>query len=1741
MRTVLALLCLGWSFAAEPAATYCPLTIEIPQVQQTWVALAPGSLGRMAALLHADPALADLLHAAGVSRAPQWAAMLQRPFNQLDGMAAGLYQGTLVGQFKDSQNSGLVEAIHLMVPRRALSIAPHQTTAAVRLDGELLDLLVDLGHPTVGKFLTNDQPGHFTWEMHPSSEGTTDELHAQIAPLPLASLSPTAPALPSTAAIRLWLALDRGTLGPWLMQLIAQQPTATQEILNETLKKYGGPLVIGGALNGNWAVAVVPLGASAEWLVIGERKPDLDQLINTFLAENNAQLPNDGAPLLVPTWPGQPPLFIRQTTQQWLFGSAGSLLIQPESTPIGSFPPTARMHAIIDIARLWRVFSAGILVEAKKSPAMQRTSTAKAATLANRLATIAGSATVTISPPSAGNGINTETYLTATNGIAAAAALVSMFSAVQKNIDACLARQQAGDFEHRLGRLAQLVQNPHKLPLPAPWTDACVAWPAPVDALHEQPLAVIDPAITPDGRARVIQAHGSITCIPILRSAAVWKAAKTIIGPAPDQTISARAWAPVLALMGPGNGPTPMLPGPLVHGELNFLVRQLPHPWSQLDPREIKNASGVLFSHAKRGSVVAVVGESLSDQLDFEVKSLVANQLSHQRALTTAMEEDGEVTATIVGRKITGTRWRMTMIGTNQVQWRELYAFLTPDAGIQIIVSSSNRDNLAVDRAAICAAVVLLDPQRSEPAPPSPPFSALTLPGLNLRLDFPGWHSWPNRNITYPLSVAGALHHGTWWTLIAGVRLTGIDPQTDDLAQGLLATFDIPAGDPDLLRGESGKFGGQIWQEWTYTRHTEDGAYPFRLRTVREGNRAWIIGCWWDSEISQPPTDLKGLFEGVTQIADDGSSPTQVTCLQEARILNQAGLAAYNSERFREALTVFHSAIKLSPHDEEITSNICWTYARLSQPVDGLAFLDSHPELENKHFELRAFRASYLGTLDRRNEAITVWESLFREGYANREDFIAYMDLLWEADRHPDACAAPDRFTGPGNQRQVRLYQALLRSLDGQHEQAIAQYKTLVKAAPGETNARLQLGWALYRAERNTEALTAIEPVTNRSDATSEAWRLTGMCQLDSGSLQAAKTSLEKALAIAPGDQRAKDMLSHVNGQIGTGDNTALRTEVTALSLPEITAVPQDFSPEDDAAYLDRTTAFQWHVDQSVIRTERRIVHIRTSAGAGEFSKLEIRFDPRCEQLFVNRLVVTDANGKLVGEGRLSDYYLLDDNDGGQGTTKRIAHLPVPGLSPGCTLEWVVSRRSIDSPKTFPYQRISLNAGYPTWCARVLVSGDIAEIGSVTNSGITVVKDALHLEFLAQLPQVYRFESLADDDRRWLQIVEIGSLKGTWKEAGDEYLKKISQQLIHAALVKEVSDTVCDGIEERPAQCSALTAYVQRTLTYQAIEFGTRGTMPKPATASINDTFGDCKDHAVLLQQLLTKQGIASFLALANTQHEIEPSLVDLDQFNHMVVAVPEPNGEEFRIIDTTSKEADSTMQVSAGCAGKKLLLLDPAGPRLIQASDPAPSTITTKRTVRISIDGTLTIHEVVSIDRYFASWMRAWLRGIPTRERLARFQEYLGSDRAEVTAATVLNLDERNKPLVITVDYQPKERLTGTTEQRSGHLPAIWERANLDVRRIPGRRSPALLSYPLIVRSQVTIETPTDWKLTLRPATPDAGDPWFRYEEQLTSSGFTAETKQLRARIPAESWSAYCTRTADILQRLEAEVSISK
>src|SRR5439155_22130028 len=129
---------------------------------------------------------------------------------------------------------------------------------------------------------------------------------------------------------------------------------------------------------------------------------------------------------------------------------------------------------------------------------------------------------------------------------------------------------------------------------------------------------------------------------------------------------------------------------------------------------------------------------------------------------------------------------------------------------------------------------------------------------------------------------------------------------------------------------------------------------------------------------------------------------------------------------------------------------------------------------------------------------------------------------------------------------------------------------------------------------------------------------------------------------------------------------------------------------------------------------------------------------------------------------------------------------------------------------------------------------------------------------------------------------------------------------------------------------AALLRHVQQDYVYRAVEFGRRARVPQPVAAVLHNHFGDCKDHALLLHQLLGAAGIQSHLALVRANDVLITEMPSLDQFDHVIVFVPPTQTEpRARIVDCTDK-GSGLGNGNPYSRTHEALLLAPAKPRLI-------------------------------------------------------------------------------------------------------------------------------------------------------------------------------------------------------------------
>jgi hypothetical protein len=324
-------------------------------------------------------------------------------------------------------------------------------------------------------------------------------------------------------------------------------------------------------------------------------------------------------------------------------------------------------------------------------------------------------------------------------------------------------------------------------------------------------------------------------------------------------------------------------------------------------------------------------------------------------------------------------------------------------------------------------------------------------------------------------------------------------------------------------------------------------------------------------------------------------------------------------------------------------------------------------------------------------------------------------------------------------------------------------------------------------------------------------------------------------------------------------------------------------------------------------------------------------------------------------------------------------------------------------------------------------------------------------------------------------MLYLGGGTATWAERAREYLEDLGGLLEPDAAARALARELTQGVTDERARIALLARHVQQELRYEAIEFGVRGRRPNTATETLRLRYGDCKDHALLLVQLLGAAGIESHLALVDTGWSLAPELPSLDQFDHMVVHVPALGAE--RLVDPTDKYLDLVAYPPDGLWEAQALVLDPAAPRLLappirRAQDfriESQRVLTVReRELEVEVEETLTLHGT------FSSWVRylfSW-QGPAEQRQLA--QELLADDGSvRLKEFAFENRAALEQPAVLVLRYVLPASVSTDGARRSLDLPAVFERMFLATDFLAERRTPFESSDPTRFTSTVRVRLP--------------------------------------------------------------------
>ena len=134
---------------------------------------------------------------------------------------------------------------------------------------------------------------------------------------------------------------------------------------------------------------------------------------------------------------------------------------------------------------------------------------------------------------------------------------------------------------------------------------------------------------------------------------------------------------------------------------------------------------------------------------------------------------------------------------------------------------------------------------------------------------------------------------------------------------------------------------------------------------------------------------------------------------------------------------------------------------------------------------------------------------------------------------------------------------------------------------------------------------------------------------------------------------------------------------------------------------------------------------------------------------------------------------------------------------------------------------------------------------------------------------------------------------------GREYQSKLAPKVKLTPEIQKLADQLTDKVTDQREQVRILYNWVKNNIRYVAVYMGNGGWVPHTVSSILSNRYGDCKDHAALLEALLAAKGIQSSGALINSGESFKlPKYAVSAPQNHIITYVPSLD----MYLDSTSK-----------------------------------------------------------------------------------------------------------------------------------------------------------------------------------------------------------------------------------------------
>jgi tetratricopeptide (TPR) repeat protein len=1125
----------------------------------------------------------------------------------------------------------------------------------------------------------------------------------------------------------------------------------------------------------------------------------------------------------------------------------------------------------------------------------------------------------------------------------------------------------------------------------------------------------------------------------------------------------------------------------LVFDDLNFKIRSPGKPWVQLDAKKINKSAAVAFTRTQPQVFFMIIAEKAAMNPALTSESIVEIAKANLRSATVTSQElkeipmrrqglDGVLMETDAQTRAYRTLFRHWICATNGYVY-QIVAWGSFDDAAAVRVMSEE----------LYSSFTLLDFQRqvSGAGNGAADFHS-DLFGYGVKMGGSGWRPSPLTAKDIPAAEFAAWdEYKNVGLFVIPVCLMGQDPQAEAATQALCDAIALAYPGPDVHDEKPVVQGKLSGVEFGYDRPGTQGRLVYRVRVLKDEQWAYLLGAYYEPLRKDDGAILEEALARVEfpeQPAPPSNLAQQFSQQDKRRhglFFNNTGLFYYKERQFEKSVACFQTAIGFDPQSGVYLVNAANALENAGKRRDALDLIESNPSLLAANQAVRAARADLQFQLELVDSALTNYSALFAEGFRNENSFVNYVILLNQTRQQDLALSAVENYLKENDSAAVGLVLAKLYEQKKNVPKAIELLKEQTRKHPYNVELSLSLADAYCQAGLYSDAAGICQQLIDSKSDTAGALYLKGCCEFGLKRYREAKATFETALKEDPASAKAKSYLDLVSGMLGEGSNSALQDAIVAVSVPDKLlsatppAAPPSYTKDYGARYLKDITAISFTPKKEFKRTDYCSIQVLDSSGIAACSTMQFEFDPLSEAIFVNNLSVKDQDGQVVATGSRADYYVVDAHSTTPASQKKILNIPISGLRPGSLIDLTVTRQDLAPPDEFPFTEHACITSFPILEDILLIRGEtnalkFAGLGAGDNMQS---EGALYWE--REHPEIYKWEPMEQAPADFAPALCIGDATATWEGETRNYLQVLGDYFGLDAPARELAGNLVKNASGESGKVFRLAGYVQTNCAYKALEFGRRARLPHKTAEILHNHYGDCKDHALLLQQMLEASGIPARLALVRTQGKVRKELPTLDQFDHMIVYLPAFQNGFF--IDCTDKGSDLSQAVPLGLAGKEALILDAANPRFVVIPDyPAGCNVfNSRREVRITNGTDVAVHEVLSLKGCGGSQLRAFFKGLQPEARRNFVELQLNRQSGAVTSFELENLEDTQAPLVLDMDYILKRQFHLTGNQLVGKLPDVWEQVYAAAEPVELRTTPFELSFPIEVESTILLAIP--------------------------------------------------------------------